>query len=236
MTDYLDRFQHINRRKADAELIRRWEWDARFHGDENIKVQASNAKRAATTMDKMRGQFTNLKPEHELALGAASSALRAMAEDLKVLGAWAKDYHAFCAAEWKKEEDARLEALAQSRWGDDEEALKFECDLIEEMGSKDGQLAFAGWCHSVHKYRQCAIDDIRCRVDRLLPGPSLRIRAALTVQQGNDRTSANLWQGRNGPTVICSWSDYEEYLAYRKEVAKTSARIVAVAGRQTGLN
>jgi hypothetical protein len=235
MTDYLALFQSKSTtwRKADPHLIRKWEWDARFHGDKNIKVQATSAKRAATTMDKMREQFTNLKPEHELALNAAASALRSMAEDLKLLGSWAKDYHAFCSAEWKKEENARLEALAQGRWGDDEVALKFECDLIEELNTRDGQIVFAGWCHSAGKYLHCTIDNIRCRVDRLLPGPSPRIRAALTVEKGNDGLGVHLWEGPSGSTVSCSRSDYEAYLAYRKEVAKASARIVAVAGRQS---
>lgn len=233
MTDYLARFESKTSRKLDPELIRRWEWDARFHGDKNIKVQASSARRAATTMQKTRDQFTNLKPEHELAINAAASALRAMADDLARLAAWAKDYHAFCTAEWEKAKNAELEALAKSRWGDDEQAVKFEADLIAELATADGQLLFATWCHSVGKYRQCAIDQINCRVDRLLPGASLRIRTALTVEEGKTRQEPNLWQARSGPTVICGWPDYEAYLAYRKEVDKASARIVAVASRQS---
>ena len=118
MSDLLARFQAQTRRKADSDLIRRWEWDARYHGDKNIKIQASNAKRSATQMQKIKEQFSNLKPEHELAINAAASALRAMAEELTLLAAWAKDYQVFCAAAWKKEEDARLEALAQERWGE----------------------------------------------------------------------------------------------------------------------
>lgn len=226
MSDYLARFQALTRRKADPDLIRRWEWDARYHGDKNIKAQATNAKRSATSMQKTREQFSNLKPEHELAINAAASALRSMAQELTLLAAWAKDYHAFCTAEWKKQEEAELEALAQGRWGDDEQALKFECDLIDELSTKDGQRAFADWCHAAGKHQDCKVEEISCRVDRLLHGSSQRIRAALTVKQGNDRTQANKWNGVRGPTVICSWADYEAYLVYRKEVAETSARIV----------
>ena len=40
MSDLLARFQAQTRRKADSDLIRRWEWDARYHGDKNIKIQA----------------------------------------------------------------------------------------------------------------------------------------------------------------------------------------------------
>ncbi|MDM0029101.1 hypothetical protein [Variovorax saccharolyticus] len=233
MSDYLSRFQAQTRRKADPELVRRWEWDARYHGDKNIKNQASNAKRTATSMQKACEQFSNLKPEHELAIKAAASALRSLAEELALLAAWAKDYHAFCAAEWKKQETQELESLAQQRWGQNDQALKFECDLIAELGTTEGQRTFAHWCHGAGRYEDCKIEEISCRVDCLLPGPTDRIRAAITVRQGNDRAMANKWEGRNGPTVICSWADYEAYLAYRKEVARASARIVAMAGRQT---
>ena len=68
MTDYLSRFDSRTWRKLDPELIRRWEWDARYNGDKTIKTQASNAKRAATTMQKTSEQFTNLKPDHTLTL------------------------------------------------------------------------------------------------------------------------------------------------------------------------
>ena len=54
MSDLLARFQAQTRRKADSDLIRRWEWDARYHGDKNIKIQASNAKRSATQMQKIK--------------------------------------------------------------------------------------------------------------------------------------------------------------------------------------
>ena len=41
MSDLLARFQAQTRRKADSDLIRRWEWDARYHGDKNIKIQGT---------------------------------------------------------------------------------------------------------------------------------------------------------------------------------------------------
>lgn len=43
--DYLQRFQALTRKQADPELIRRWEWDARFNADKNIKNELANAKR-----------------------------------------------------------------------------------------------------------------------------------------------------------------------------------------------
>ncbi|BEP35317.1 hypothetical protein GmRootV59_22880 [Variovorax sp. V59] len=231
MRDYLNRFQAQTRRKADLELVRRWEWDARFHGDKNIKNQASNAKRTATSMRKACEQFSNVvRPEHELAVKAAASALRSMAAELELLAAWAKDYHAFCTAERKKEEAAELEALAQERWGHDDAALKFECDLFAELGTPQGQQAFANWCHAAGKHLDCKVEEISSNVEGLLRGSTDRIRAALTVKQGMDRGAANKWVGWRGQTtVICGWPDYLAYLAYRREVASTSARIVQMA-------
>lgn len=70
MSDYLTQFQAKTSRKADAELIRRWEWDARCNGEKNIKIQIANAKRTATSLQKVHQQFSNLRPEHELAMNA----------------------------------------------------------------------------------------------------------------------------------------------------------------------
>jgi hypothetical protein len=226
MSDYLARFQALTRKKADPELIRRWEWEARYHGDTQIKIELANAKRTATSMQKARSQFSNLKPEHELAINAAASALRALASELTPLAAWAKDYKVFCDAERKKEDHAVLEAIALKRWGHDERAVRFESELMRELGTHDGRLAFAAWCHSNGKHRDCKASEVSCTVDGLATEATERTSAARTVQRGQDRAFPNRWEGMRGATVICGWPDYEAYLDYRKEVAQTSARIV----------
>lgn len=228
MSDYLTRFQQKTRRVADSELIRRWEWDARFNGDKRIKIELANAKRTATSMERAAQHFSNLKPEHELAIKAACSAMRTLAVELTALAAWAKDYKAFCDAERKKEDTSALEAIALERWGDDVSSMKFEIDLMRELGTRDGQLAFGAWCHSVGKHLDCAVQEISCTVDRLSNEPSERAGAARTIERARG-LRPNKWEGMRGPTVICGWSDYEAYLSYRKEVAKTSARIVRLA-------
>lgn len=230
MSEYFDRFLAISRRKADAELIRKWEWDARFNGDKNIKNQASNARRAATSMQKAYDQFSNLKPEHELAIKAAASALRSIAQDLSLLAAWAKDYHTFCETERSKKEAEELEALAQARWGSDAQAFTFESDLLTELRTRDGQLAFAAWCHGAGKYTDCKLEDIQCDVRNFPPSANQRLRISAMIREVAERRHANKWDGRNGPTVICSWADYEAYVDFRKEVAKSSERIVRMAG------
>ncbi len=48
MPDLLKQFLLETRLVADPELIERWEWDMRFHGDQNMKPQAAHARRTAT--------------------------------------------------------------------------------------------------------------------------------------------------------------------------------------------
>lgn len=228
--DYLQRFLALTQKKADAELIRRWEWDARFYGDENIKKQLATAKRTATSMLNATKQFSNLKPEHEAAIKTAAGALRALVAELTSLAAWAKDYGAFCKETFRREADAELEVIAQERWGQDVAAVQFEADLMREIGTQEGRFSFGQWVHSTGRHLDVKIENIAPAIDRLQAGPTERAQAALTVQETKDRCrTTHRWNGMHGPSVVCSWADYEAYLIYRKEVAQTSARIVQMA-------
>ena len=230
MSDYLAKFQAKTRRRLDPELIRRWEWDARFHGDTKIKIQLANARRASTLKTKAGTQFSNLRPEHELAINAAVNAMHALVKELEPLALWAKDYKVFCDAEKKKEVAADLEAVAMARWGDDERALQFEVDLLVELGTPAGWLAFAKWVQATGKYLDVAITGISCTVNALnRHGSSIRERAANTVKEEMRSTTPNRWNDQSGPKVICPWQDYEAYVAYRREIAKTTALIVQMA-------
>ena len=227
MSDYLARFQRQTRLKADPDLIQRWEWDARFHGDTKIKIELANAKRTATSMQKALSQFSKLKPEHELAVNAAASALRSLAGELKTLAAWAKAYGAFCETERKREDATELEAIAQVRWGSNEGAVKFEYELIRELKSGDGQLAFGAWCHAKGKYLECETTEIRSPIHHVEDGATVRATVARTVQRAKAECRLpNQWQGSRGNTVIASWSDYENYLADRKDASNAATRIV----------
>ena len=227
MSDYLTRFQKQSRLKADPELIQRWEWSARYHGDAKIKIELANAKRTATSMQKARTQFSHIKPEHDLAIRAAASALRSLAGDLAALATWAKAYGAFCEAERKREDAAELEATAQERWGSDESEVKFEYDLIRELVSDEGQLAFGAWCHSKGKYLSCETAEIHGPVSRIESEATVRASVARTVQRSRaERPLPNMWRGRRGNCVTCSWSDYEHYLKDRKDVSNAALRIV----------
>jgi hypothetical protein len=233
MSDYLTRFQAKTRRKADADLIRRWAWDAEFQGDVGIKVQLATARRTATSLEKAKSQFSNLKPEHELAINAAVSAMGTLAKELSALAAWAKDYKVFCDGERKREDAEALEAIAAARWGNDAEAFRFEFDLMRELMGSEGRRAFAAWCHGQGRYQQCALDSILSPIDSITSKETDRATAAHVVRLVmSERQRPNLWTGHHGPTVICSWPDYEAYLAYRKDVVATACRLVQSAANR----
>lgn len=229
MSDYLQRYLAGGRRRtADPALIERWEWEARWQGDSKIKTELSAAKRTSTELRKACGQFGSLRPEHDLALRAAASAMDALVRDLTALTAWAKDYKAFCDLERRQEDAARLESIATKRWGDDPAALQFEIDLMRELDAPEGKDAFAAWCHAHGKYRECGVSQIVSPLDGVgLGDVTDRVSAAKAVRKGMECSSPNRWHGVRGPTVICPWTDHENYLAYRRKLVATAASVVA---------
>lgn len=243
-TDYLALFQQQrgrNRSTLSHELLDRWERSARWRGAEEIKVQLAGARRTLTLMERAKKQFCNLKPEHELAINAAAGALRALVSELELVAKWAVDYHIFFGQIRSMEEEADLEAVAQARWGTDEQSLQFEADLMDELASKDGQLGFAQWMHSAGKYAQANLEDIEPPI-RCLASPrrghayeprveTLRNRAAWTIRKAREeRLRPHVWSSfRGAKCVICSFAEYEEYLKYRQQVAATAAHMVASA-------
>lgn len=244
-TDFLALFQQQrgrSRTSPDPEAIRRWEFEARWRGATAIKKQLAGAKRQATMLKATKEQFSNLRPDHELALNAAASALGALVVELEGLAKWATDYHAFFCRARSAEEEAALEAIASVRWGDDVPALQFEADLMAELGTQEGRLAFARWVQSKGDYAALKLENIHCPVERL-ESPSrahdyeprvatLRSKAAWTIQRAqNERARPLTWGGNGGRdlSVCCGCSEYEAYLAFRKGVAMTAERVVNAA-------
>lgn len=227
MSSYFDRFMQQTRIKVDRDAADRWKYDAAREGEKNIKAQMATARRTATTLQNSIKNFSNLKPEQELAIKAAASAMRSLADEMQSLAVWARAYKIFVEEEYKKERAADLESIAAQRWGDDHEALSFEVALIEEIHSKAGRLAFARWLHSRGDCTNFAVERI---YDPFSGGThesfalTARTRAAMMIEDG--RRSSSRHTSFTGNDLHASWSDYEGYLAYRKEVAKTTARVM----------
>ena len=138
-----------SRHKVNPELIARYEGDARWHGDKNIRNELATARRTATSLGKASDVFGHLKPDHKLALDAATSAMRQLSNDLAELVGWAKEYGAYCANERARLDAAELEAIAEKRWGNDLKALAFEADVIADLHSRNGRNALGHWMHSI---------------------------------------------------------------------------------------
>jgi len=225
MSALLDKFQSSYRVRVDPLLAGRWDYDVRVNGEKNIKLQIAHAKRTATTLNKAIQKFSNIRPEQERAIKAAASAMSALAKELLPLVAWAKAYKKFCEAEYLRQKTEELEVLAAARWGSDTAALQFEADLIQELATPDGKLAFAQWLHSKGQHTDVALENISPCADRLSEGRTLRERVAATVLN-EQRNTDNQWASQQGPRVICSWRTYEQYLAHRKDVAAKTTGIL----------
>lgn len=233
MSDFLKQFQKTTERCADPELIKRWEWEMRTSGDEKIKTQAAYAKRMATALQNTCKKFQHLAPEQELAFKAASSGMRKLAADLRLLSAWAKDYRVFCVAIMKKEHTDRLESIALIRWGDDLQAMEFELEVVCEFTSKRDDVALGQWLHSRGKYTHIATKYILPPFTTLghLGEKTPRLNLAYAIEQAMRNRESHM--SFDNECVWCSWSDYETYLAYRKEISKTTVRILSMATGQS---
>lgn len=229
MADYLDRFLKLTRLKVDVELVSRWHHDARYHGDRNIKTQMATARRTATVLQKSIDKFSNMRPEQELAIKSAASAMRSLASELQGLATWAKAYHLFCEAEYKKDRTAELEAIASNRWGNDLSAFNFEQGVINDLRTLKGCAAFGKWMQerSDCDYKTFPINHIYDPMGScsgFVDGRNPRIQLAEKIEEGMRSKARHV--SFDGQHLHCSWADYEKYLMYRKQVAETTKRIV----------
>ena len=224
MSDYFDRFMRQTKFKVDMEDALRWKYSAMRNGDKDIKAQMATARRTATSLERSIQQFSNLRPEQELAIKAGASAVRALTRDMETLCNRAKSFKAFFDLEFKKDRDTELEAIAFKRWGSDDDAFKFEFALMQELGSTDGKLNFGNWMHSLGQHLDATIEDVVCAVDGVGYGESNgtdRHRAALTVRAAKEKRFQK-WTGIRGVNVTTTFVDYEKYLIFRRGVVITA--------------
>ncbi|TAM36949.1 MAG: hypothetical protein EPN61_15275 [Burkholderiaceae bacterium] len=217
-----------SRRKVDPDLIERYEWDARYNGDKNIKNELSTARRTATSLAKAAGQFSHLRPEHKLALDAATSTMRKLAADLAELAGWAKEYGAFCAAERAREESAVLEALAEKRWGGDLRAMEFEAEVITELVTRTGAEAFGQWMHSIGQHLDVKPEDFSLPFDNVHVTQSAKTRQVLAnIVRSAVNNAPHKWSGMRGMNYAAGWKDYELYLEHRKAAASEAVKVLS---------
>ena len=217
-----------SRRKVNPELIERYEWNARYNGDKDIKKELSTARRTATSLENASKQFGHLRPEHQLALDAATSAMRQLSADLSELVSWAKEYGMYCAAEHARKAAAELEAVAEKRWGNDQKALAFEADVIVELVSRNGAVALGYWMHSIGQHLDVKPEDFSIDFDnvRLQESHHQRKVLARIIQNAIGRTPLK-WAGQRGMSYSCGWGDYELYLTHRKAAALVTEKLLS---------
>ena len=216
-----------SRRKVNPALVELYEFNARYHGDKDIKKELSTARRTATSLENASKQFGHLRPEHKLALDAATSAMRQLSADLSELVSWAKEYGVYCAAEHARKAAAELEAVAEKRWGNDQKALAFEADVIIELVSQHGGEAFGHWMHSIGQHLDVKPEDFVFSFDNIPNREFFYQRQVLTKLIRNAMNlSPHKWSGRQGMNYSCGWQDYEMYLAHRKAAALATEKLL----------
>lgn len=232
MSDLLNQFLATTKLKADSQLIERWEHSMRYYGDRDINPQAAHARRTATALNNACKQFQHLAPEQELAFTAAAIGMRKLADDLARLSVFARSYLAFCDKARQIQRNLEIEATAAKRWGEDLSAMEFERSVIEELQTKDGQIALGQWMHSrghfshIHESRVLAPFDNATNPELLSTrhGLAQMVEIAMTVRR-------DIF----GKIARCSWQDYEDYLSYRKEVANTTRRLLNAAAHRDAI-
>ena len=217
-----------SRRKVNPELIDRYEWNARYHGDKDIKKELSTARRTATSLENSSKQFGHLRPEHKLALEAATSAMRQLSADLSELVGWAKEYGVYCAAEHARQAAAELEAVAEKRWGNDPKALAFEADVVAELSSRYGAVALGHWMHLLGQHLDVKPEDFSIDFDNVHNQESHHQRKVLArIIQGAMGRAPLKWAGPRGMSYSCGWGDYELYLTHRKAAALATEKLLS---------
>jgi hypothetical protein len=220
MRDLIQQFQKQSRRKADAELIARWEFHMRYRGDQDIKSQATQAKRIATQLVKACETFSNLAPEQELAFKAAASGMRKLAADLTALALWAKDYSVFNQKEQERIKNQNYAAKAQERWGDDTSKFEFECKMVRELRTDEGKASFIEWLRAQPAFSEHQSSRIILPFNNFPSNPDQMNRLDVIrflVESHTQRRSFS-----NG-YAHASTEDYENYLKFRQEVERYAA-------------
>ena len=221
MSTYTERFK--TRLRVNPELLERYEYDARYYGDKNIKNELASAKRTATSLSKASASFSYLRPGQKLALDAANSSMRSLANDLAVLQTWAKQYFAFCEIEREREHVESLEQLALKRWNNDDNALKFEAELLHELQTKDGKLALGDWFHGRGMHSDVAREEFSMQISTTPPKKiySLALNTATLLQHLAEQNAlkSNAYSSKGTWWYVAGWKDYEDYIEWRKTVA-----------------
>jgi len=118
--------------RAQAIFDRHYEFHARYGGDEHPKKSAAEAKRISTSLRKALSQFSALlEPEQLKALESASNIMAGLGSDLDVVCRLARNHRTATLAKDLSDWESLTDAVAQERWGGNDEAMIAEArDLV----------------------------------------------------------------------------------------------------------
>jgi hypothetical protein len=220
MIDFVAEFHKQSRRRADPELIARWEFHVRYDGDKKIKAELAQARRISTQLVKACDTFSNLAPEQQLAFKAAASGMRKLASDLSTLALWAKDYSVFYQKERQRIRNEEYQVKARERWSDDQAKFDFECKIIRELRTREGESHFYDWLRTQPAFVGYESSRIVSPFSNFPKNTDSMQR--LEVIQFLDESYTRRRSFDRG-YAHASTEDYENYLNFRRDVDRVAA-------------
>lgn len=212
-----------------AELIERYQHHAQWHGDEQIKKDASSAERTATQLEKSVQQFGQLTSKDQRSLLAAASAMRALARNLVTLASWANKFKTHCDKVRKDDLVAKITKLATERWANKREQ-EFELALVDELFTKEGMKIYSDWVRSNGKHLHIAAENFafsaynrRAAIDRNAGDLPAHLQHLIAIDESHDFQHGGPSEG--GYFYIAR-PQFEEYLKFRKTLAQHVNRIL----------
>lgn len=216
--------------RAQALFDAHYEFHARYHGDENAKKAAAEARRVATSLGKSITQFTALlDPKQLQALQDASTVMRGLAADLDVVCKLANAHKADTARKRLQEWQALCDQVAAERWAGDDAAMLVEARELSDFWDQADALEVDEWIKSRQpgaRYAQFPDRDSgegeRAKeLSRLLsskPLDTLAVRrhAAFYLHALRDAMRRSR---RYNELYYVGLDDFEAWRAWRKEIA-----------------
>lgn len=233
--EIFDKYLTICRTRVDVELAAHWQYAMAREGGKPIKDEMAKARRAATSIKTLASTFLHLGEKRSAQLHEAAASLQQLADNLEPLARWAVGFQKFCIAERERERLQELDKQAHARWGDDDQAMEFEWQLIVEVCSEAGRQELANWLQSQGQYT--GIDKGKfhqpftlysVKFDSIKDMRRAAIGVILERSGGVYKPTDISWDGKHCHVGV---ADYERYLAHRKQLAQATRVLLArVAG------
>ncbi len=228
------------RGKYNAKLAEHYRYALLHDLEARVKNDSATAQRTATHLQTALDSFgSGISDEQQLALRAALSTMRTLAADLADLKPWTRAWKKHREEEITHEREARLDAAALKRWGNDDVAMLEEARDLAAFFAPGVEGEEVERHISQHRGTQRVYREMGSRVplERLnaalkTPGasPAQVRRAVIGVLEELKASAGHVsthW--RDGATWFVGGNDYERWREARAQARKLAAGALATA-------